>query len=148
MRGNVLPQGAMFSYLSPEARVPKDHPLRPLKQMVNRARRELSPPTSRPCIPGRDVRPFPRKRGNFRLDEDRGPSPEGPAPGHKLAGFMFTLTAAAYHLVRMRNLTAAVSPGTEKAPGNAVILPATGHRRSKRTGFFNELARHQVPTPS
>ena len=43
MRGNVLPQGAMFSYLSPEARVPKDHPLRPLKQMVNRARRELSP---------------------------------------------------------------------------------------------------------
>ena len=32
----------MFSYLSPEARVPKDHPLRPLRQMVNQALREMS----------------------------------------------------------------------------------------------------------
>ena len=32
----------MFSYLSPEARVPQDHPLRPLRQMVNQALRELS----------------------------------------------------------------------------------------------------------
>ena len=32
----------MFSYLSPEARVPKDHTLRPLRQMVNQALQELS----------------------------------------------------------------------------------------------------------
>jgi len=43
MRGDDIHQAAMFSYLSPEARVPKDHPLRPLRQMVNQALRELSP---------------------------------------------------------------------------------------------------------
>jgi transposase len=42
MRGDDIHQDAMFSYLSPEARVPKDHPLRPLRQMVNRALRDLS----------------------------------------------------------------------------------------------------------
>ncbi len=39
MRGDDIHQDAMFSYLSPEARVPKGHPLRPLRQMVNRALR-------------------------------------------------------------------------------------------------------------
>ena len=42
MRGDDIHQDSMFSYLSPEARVPKDHPLRPLRQLVNRALRELS----------------------------------------------------------------------------------------------------------
>jgi transposase len=43
MRGDDIQQGAMFSYLSPEQRVPKDHPLRPLRRMVDEALRELSP---------------------------------------------------------------------------------------------------------
>ena len=34
MRGDDLQQEAMFSYLSPEARVPRDHPLRPIRDMV------------------------------------------------------------------------------------------------------------------
>jgi transposase len=42
MRGDDINQDSMFSYLSPEARVPKDHPLRPLQQMVNQALGELS----------------------------------------------------------------------------------------------------------
>ena len=42
MRGDDVQQEAMFSYLSPEARVPQDHPLRPLRQMVNQALAELS----------------------------------------------------------------------------------------------------------
>jgi hypothetical protein len=42
MRGDDIHQNSMFSYLSPEARVPKDHPLRPLRQMVNQALAELS----------------------------------------------------------------------------------------------------------
>jgi transposase len=33
----------MLSYLSPEKRVPKDHPLRPIREMVDQALRELSP---------------------------------------------------------------------------------------------------------
>jgi len=42
MRGDDIHQDGIFSYLSPEARVPKDHPLRPLRQMVNQALGELS----------------------------------------------------------------------------------------------------------
>jgi len=42
MRGDDVQQQAMFSYLSPEARVPRDHPLRPIREMVNQALAELS----------------------------------------------------------------------------------------------------------
>ena len=42
MRGDDVQQDAMFSYLSPEARVPRDHPLRPIRDMVNQALKELS----------------------------------------------------------------------------------------------------------
>ena len=37
MRGDDTQQGAMFSYLMPEQRVPSDHPLRPILAMVNQA---------------------------------------------------------------------------------------------------------------
>ncbi len=43
MRGDDRQQDAMFSYISPEARVPQDHPLRPIRQMVDRVLVELSP---------------------------------------------------------------------------------------------------------
>jgi transposase len=42
MRGDDLQQEAMFSYLSPANRVPQDHPLRPIRRMVNQALAELS----------------------------------------------------------------------------------------------------------
>ncbi|HSD41285.1 MAG TPA: IS5/IS1182 family transposase, partial [Burkholderiales bacterium] len=32
MRGRVDPQESMFSYVSPDSRVPEGHPLRPIKQ--------------------------------------------------------------------------------------------------------------------
>jgi transposase len=48
MRGDDQRQSGMFSYLSPEKRVPKDHPLRPIRTMVDRALAELSP--RRPSI--------------------------------------------------------------------------------------------------
>jgi transposase len=58
MRGHDAQQGHMWSYLSPEQRVPKDHPLRPIRQMVDQALQELSPRfallyshTGRPSIP-------------------------------------------------------------------------------------------------
>jgi len=41
MRGDDVQQEAMFSYLFPEARVPQEHPLRPIRQMVNQALAEL-----------------------------------------------------------------------------------------------------------
>lgn len=41
--GEDVQQGAMFSYLSPEQRVPADHPLRPIRRMVDAVLKRLSP---------------------------------------------------------------------------------------------------------
>src|ERR1700685_4574109 len=43
MRGKDEQQLGVFSYLSPEQRVPQDHPLRPLRVMTDEALRELQP---------------------------------------------------------------------------------------------------------
>ena len=43
MRGQDSQQAAMFSYISPEERVPADHPLRPIRAMVDKALVALSP---------------------------------------------------------------------------------------------------------
>jgi len=62
MRGDDLQQQAMFSYISPEARVPKDHPLRPIQIMVDNALLDLAPLfkemysyTGRPSIPPEQI---------------------------------------------------------------------------------------------
>jgi hypothetical protein len=58
MRGNDPQQGGMFSYISPEQRVRKDHPLRPIRASVDQVLKELSPrfdkmyaKVGRPSIP-------------------------------------------------------------------------------------------------
>ena len=58
MRGNDQQQGYVFSYISPEQRVRKDHPLRPIRTMVDQVLKELSPEfnkmyskVGRPSIP-------------------------------------------------------------------------------------------------
>src|SRR5882724_2171787 len=58
MRGDDRQQAGMWSYLSPEQRVPSDHPLRPIRAMVDTILTELSPefaklysPVGRPSIP-------------------------------------------------------------------------------------------------
>ena len=43
MRGEDQKQEAMFSYVSPEERVPQDHPLRPIREMVDTILKEMSP---------------------------------------------------------------------------------------------------------
>jgi transposase len=43
MRGDDVQQVDMFSYISPEQRVPKDHPLRPMRKMVDEILVDLSP---------------------------------------------------------------------------------------------------------
>lgn len=43
MRGQDQLQNGMFSYVSPEQRVPKDHPLRPTRDVVDAVLNELSP---------------------------------------------------------------------------------------------------------
>lgn len=44
MRGEVEPQAGLFSYLSPEQRVPSDHPLRTIKRYADEALRGISAP--------------------------------------------------------------------------------------------------------
>ena len=58
MSGEDQNQQAMFSYVSPKARVPKDHPLRPIRVMVDNALNNLAPlfremysHTGRPSMP-------------------------------------------------------------------------------------------------
>ena len=58
MRGGDVRSEALFSYLSCEARVPPDHPLRPIRKVVDQALRALSPEfeklyakSGRPSIP-------------------------------------------------------------------------------------------------
>lgn len=58
MRGDESPQRGMFSYVTLEQRVPQDHPLRPIRAMVDRALAEMSPEfdrlyssVGRPSIP-------------------------------------------------------------------------------------------------
>ena len=58
MRGDDRKQDAIFSYVAPEARVPQDHPLRPIRVMTDRVLTELSPQfekiysrVGRPSIP-------------------------------------------------------------------------------------------------
>jgi transposase len=43
MRGRDYNQSGMFSYLSPEERIPKDHPLRAVRGLTEQALRSLSP---------------------------------------------------------------------------------------------------------
>lgn len=47
MRGDDQQQDTMFSYLSPDARVPQEHPLRAIRQMVDQVLAELSPQLTR-----------------------------------------------------------------------------------------------------
>src|ERR1044072_6326729 len=43
MRGIYTAQSDIFSYISPEQRVPKSHPLRPIRELLNEALQALSP---------------------------------------------------------------------------------------------------------
>jgi transposase len=58
MRGDDQQPDSMFSYVSPEQRVPADHPLRAIRQVVDGILREMSrefdalyAKTGRPSIP-------------------------------------------------------------------------------------------------
>jgi len=58
MRGTDKQQAHLFSYVSPERRVPAEHPLRPIRKMVDAALQRLSPRfealyshTGRPSVP-------------------------------------------------------------------------------------------------
>src|SRR5260370_33548253 len=47
MRGEDQQQGAMYSYISPEQRVPQEHPLRAIREIVDAVLKEMSPEFAR-----------------------------------------------------------------------------------------------------
>ena len=47
MRGEDEKQDGMFSYVSPEKRVPQDHSLRPVRKLVDQVLKEMSPEFTR-----------------------------------------------------------------------------------------------------
>jgi len=47
MRGEDEKQDAVFSYVSPEERVPRDHPMRPVRKLVDQVLKEMSPQFAR-----------------------------------------------------------------------------------------------------
>ena len=62
MRGTDKRLGSLFSYFDPEKRVPKDHPLRPIREIANGALVDLSAdfaamyaPLGRPSIPPEEL---------------------------------------------------------------------------------------------
>jgi hypothetical protein len=63
--------------------------------------------------------------------------------GVQRVGWIFTLTAVAYNLVRLRNLMATVSPWSAKDSGNVGILPATGQWRRQHSRVSSAFARHK-----
>src|SRR6187200_871656 len=42
MRGRFFDQGGMFSYIQPDRRIPADHPLREVRELVREVLKELS----------------------------------------------------------------------------------------------------------
>ena len=47
MRGRFRDQGGLFSYIAPDRRVPADHPLRRVRELVGDVLKELSPSLGR-----------------------------------------------------------------------------------------------------
>ena len=52
MRGDEDGQADVFSYVSPEDRIPADHPLRPMRQLVNEALKGMGELFDRMCARG------------------------------------------------------------------------------------------------
>ena len=59
MRGRFIDQAKLSSYISPEARVPEQHPLRRIRDLVREVLKQLSWSFGRPCASGgaRQFRP-------------------------------------------------------------------------------------------
>ena len=54
MRGRFTDQGGLFSYIAPDKRVPANHPLRKVRELVRDALSDLTASLGG-CTPARDV---------------------------------------------------------------------------------------------
>ena len=56
MRGRFQDQGGMFSYIHPEKRIPTDHPLRKIRELVRGVLKELNHTFREALLAARAVR--------------------------------------------------------------------------------------------
>ena len=77
MRGDDDQSGHLFSYLSPEQRVPADHPLRTIRLMTDDALRRLSPRFD--AIYATTGRPSTKPKPRCRATKDGGAKSTPPA---------------------------------------------------------------------
>ena len=80
MRGGFVDQGRLFSYVSPEARVPANHPLRTIRAFVRDVLEELNRSLSR--LYASEGRPSTRRRrpASAAVIASDGPSSLRPPP--------------------------------------------------------------------
>jgi hypothetical protein len=102
MRGDDDRTCHLFSYLSPEQRVPEDHPLRAIRMMTDQALHRLSPKfqklyasTGRPSVPPERLLRALVLQVLYSVRSGGG-----------RVNWQFLLAAATYNLVRMRSLEA------------------------------------------
>ncbi len=99
MRGRFRDQGGLFSYLSPEARVPPRHPLRQIRQLVRAVLKDLGPSfgklyasEGRPSIPAGAIAE--RLAASGVLLDPLGTPTDGAARRfHQFEGLIFLVTA-------------------------------------------------------
>jgi hypothetical protein len=143
MRGNDPQQGGMFSYISPEQRVRKDHPLRPIRARVDQVLKELSPrfdkmyaKVGRPWIPPEQLLRAPEEeethRRMLRLAEEHRAVAQTAAPRRTESGLDF--------LSRLRSLQSGARAKLDGCYRSGAVSPG----RSVSEGCEN--ADHEHPT--
>ena len=93
MRGAFVDQGKLFSYISPEARVPGNHPLRKIRALVREVLSDLNAP--------------PNDRMHLWLGKQHGTMRKTKHRGIASVAADFLLNLIAYNLVRIPKLVAA-----------------------------------------
>ena len=102
MRGDQEQQAPMWSYISPEQRIPQDHPLRPLRTLVDEVLKDLSPGFSRLYA----------KTGRPSVAPPSGccaPCCSRSSTASAASGSSWSSWTTTYNLLRIRNLTSAVA---------------------------------------
>src|SRR3990170_1264876 len=135
MRGDDFHQAGVFSYISPEERVPQDHPLRPIREMVDEVLVELSPDfdrlyarTGRPSVPPEQLLRalllqifYTSLKSLRRKDGDEAPPPDD--PGNPTVNFRGERRSNATHGVPQEPEARLARHG----PGREAKLAYQGH---------------------
>jgi hypothetical protein len=104
MRGSDQKQDAMFSYVSPEQRVPAEHPLRPLRAIMDDILKEMSPRFAKPYSDTRRPSILPERLSRWM--KIIGMLKKVKLRGLEKVSWLSTFVAAIYNLYRSQRLEA------------------------------------------